>query len=115
MIEGYKFGEVEVEGRKYTSDLIITPQGVRPGWRRKAGHELCPEDIRGCLSGEIETLVVGTGDYGMVRVLPETEEFLSKKSIELIAQPTAEACEAFNRLCAAGERGKVVAAFHLTC
>lgn len=115
MIEGYRFGEVVVEGRRYTSDLIITPQGVRPNWWRKAGHELCVQDIRDYLSGEIETLIVGTGASGMVRVLPETEEFLKSKGIELVAQPTGEACQTFNRMCASGQQEKVVAALHLTC
>ena len=114
MIEGYKFGEV-VEGMKYTSDLIITPQGICPNWRRKAGHELCPEDIQEYVSDDIETVVVGTGAYGMVSILPETEQFLKGKGIELIAQPTVEACRTFDRLCAVGKRGKVVAALHLTC
>lgn len=67
------------------------------------------------LSGGIETLVVGTGAYGMVRIPPEMEEFLKAKGIELMAQPTAEACQTFNRICAAGRREKTVAALHLTC
>jgi hypothetical protein len=115
MIDGYTFGQVVVDGKKYTSDLIITAEGILANWWRKSGHELCVEDIRDSLSPGIETLIVGTGAYGMVKILPETKQFLKDKGIELIAQPTKEACETFNRICSAGERDKVVVALHLTC
>jgi len=57
-------------------------------------------------------LVVGTGYSGLMKVLPETENYLKSKGIELIVQSTREACETFNRLV---KSKRVIAALHLTC
>ena len=45
-IEGYSFGSISVDGRRYKSDLIIYPDRVRSDWWRKEGHQLQLEDIR---------------------------------------------------------------------
>ena len=45
-------------------------------------------------------------------VPPETWEFFGRNGVEMMAEPTAKACESYNRLC---EKHVVVGAFHLTC
>ena len=34
-ITNYSFGHIEVDGLGYSSDIIITPDGVQDGWWRK--------------------------------------------------------------------------------
>lgn len=115
MIESYDFGVMVVNGKRYTSDLIVSPEKVLGGWWRRVGHEICLEDLKEVLSCSPlpEVLVVGTGYSGLVKVLPEVEKALKERGIALIAQPTRDAYKTFNELLRAGKR--VVGAFHLTC
>ena len=115
MIDSYEFGIILVNGKKYTNDLIILPEKILDGWWRKEGHELHVEDLKEIFKQEPkpEVLVVGTGYYGLVKISPKVENALKAQGIELVAQPTREACQTFNKLLNANRR--VVGAFHLTC
>lgn len=110
-IEHYSFGKIVIDGKAYHSDVIIYPSRVRSGWYRTKGHEVAPEDISEILEAKPNLLIIGTGAYGLVKVEEETKELLRKNNIELIAKPTKEACEEYNRI----KSGKVVAGLHLTC
>ena len=112
MIDSYDFGRIVINGKRYSSDLIVFPDKVRDGWWRKEGHRLHVEDLKEVLEAKPEVLVVGTGYSGLMKVPPETRKYVESKGIELIAQSTAEACKTFNRLV---KSRKVVAALHLTC
>ncbi|MBI5598359.1 MAG: Mth938-like domain-containing protein [Deltaproteobacteria bacterium] len=112
MITSYTFGRIEVDGRVYTSDIILLPSGVMEGWWRKEGHALCLDDIKPVIDAKVEVLVVGRGESGMMRIRPEVEKALSGLGIELISGKTAEACKTFNDVSA---NRKAAAALHLTC
>ena len=113
MIDTYGFGRIGINGEVYTKDVIIRTEGVQGNWWRKEGHKLAVEDIREVVEQDSpDTLVVGTGKFGLVKVLPETEAFLEQNGVRLISQKTDDACETFNKLV---DKEKVVGAFHLTC
>ena len=112
IIDSYQFGLVVINGEKYTSDVIIFPDRVRSDWRRKSGHELYLEDITEGLTENPEVLIVGTGESGMLRVLPEAKRNTEAQGIKLIAETTDRACQIYNQLC---HSRRVVAALHLTC
>ena len=112
MIDSYDFGRIVVNGKRYNSDLIIFPDKVRDGWRRKKGHRLHVEDLKDILEAKPEVLVVGTGYSGLMTVPSETRNYVESEGIELIAQNTREACKTFNRLV---KSKKVIAALHITC
>jgi len=111
-IDSYQFGLIVVNGKRYSSDVIIFPDRVRDDWWRKRGHQLCLEDIAGVMTENPEVLVVGTGASGLVKILPEVKQSLDAQGIKLIAEPTSEACNTYNQLC---HSQKVIAALHLTC
>jgi len=113
VIDSYDFGEIVIDGRRYTSDVIVFPDKVKADWWRKEGHQLCVEDIEEVLKEKLDVLVVGTGQSGLVKVLPETEKYVRSMGVELFVQRTGEAYKTFNRLVQSGKR--VVAALHLTC
>ena len=113
MIEHYEFGRIVVDGQRYTSDVIIYPDRVDSNWWRNEGHELCPADLREVVQAQPEVLVVGTGQPGRMRVLPETERHLEEQGIELVVQRTTDACRIYDQLREAGQN--VIAALHLTC
>ena len=112
MIESYDFGRIIIDGKPYTSDVIVFPDRVDDSWWRKKGHELCIDDIKEVVEAKPEILVVGTGFYGRMKILSETLEYLKSNGIEVTAKKTEDACEAFNRL---SKARKTVAALHLTC
>ncbi|MEM2865656.1 MAG: Mth938-like domain-containing protein [Candidatus Hadarchaeales archaeon] len=110
-VDSYEFGRIVIDGKVYTSDVLILPGGVRKWWRRE-GHRLSPEDLREVLEERPEVLVVGRGYSGEMEVPPETVRAVRERGIELVAEVTAKAVESFNRL----SRGRrVAAALHLTC
>jgi len=113
-IERYSFGSMTVEGREFTSDLLIYPDGrVQDNWRRAQGHSLSVYDITNVLDEAPEKLVIGTGASGMMRVPESVLEFCKNRGIEVEVYPTASAVTRFNE---ASEAGTAVAAcFHLTC
>lgn len=112
MIQSYSFGRIEINGQKYTSDVIIFPDRVESNWWRKEGHSLHEEDIQGILEKKPDILVVGTGNSGLMTVPSKTRERIESAGIRLVVEPTEEACKTFNELI---KRKKVVAALHLTC
>ncbi len=112
IIDSYNFGRITINGEKHTSDVIIFPDSVKDNWLMKRSHQLSLEDIAGVLAQNPEVLIVGTGAYGLVKVLPEVERATEAQGIKLVAEPTKEACQTYNQLC---RSQKVVAALHLTC
>jgi hypothetical protein len=111
MINSYSFGNIIIDGKSYSNDVIIYPGGIHKNWFRREGHVLCLDDIQEYLGEGCKTLIMGTGASGMVRILPEVEDFCNRSNIELIACPTAKAIELFNN----SNANTTVGAFHLTC
>lgn len=113
MIESYSPGRIVIDGRAYRRDVVIYPHRVDAIWWRAKGHELAVEDLTDVMADPPQVLVVGTGQYGRLVVLPETEQALTAKNVRLVAQPTEAACRTFNDLLSKGQRA--VAALHLAC
>jgi hypothetical protein len=111
-IERFRFGEILISGKRYTDDLIVFEDRVRPNWRRKDGHLLQLEDLGEALAAAPEALIVGTGTQQCLKVAPEVVAHTNKAGIEVLAFDTRTACQTFNHL-----RGKrrIVAVLHLTC
>ena len=113
MIEKYSFGNLTYNRINYTSDIIIFGNEVIDNWWRRDGHELCIADIQGFIEKfNPSIIVVGTGKFGVLKILPETESFLESLQIKLIACNTDKACDRFNSL--SNNKG-LLAALHLTC
>jgi hypothetical protein len=111
-IEDYQFGQVTVDGQRYTNDLIVYPDHVQANWWRREGHRLAPEDLGEVLEQPPEVLVVGQGSLGMLAVPEATRARLQEAGIEIIAAQTGQACETYNEVC---QEKRAVLALHLTC
>jgi len=122
-IESYTFGKMMIQGRIFTSDLIIFPdQPGQPGqrenriqanWIRKSGHVLESCDIKDLIMTNPELIIAGTGAHGRMVIDKALERDLKIAGIKLLALPTKEAVEAFNQ-CTNGKTA-TGACFHLTC
>jgi hypothetical protein len=114
MIESSAFGVMTIDGRTYTSDLFIFPDGrVQDEWWRQRGHMLCADDILVLAGSAPELIVAGTGTSGRMRPTPDLHAFLREKGIALIAETTPRAVHTYNQNRTAGLT--VGACFHLTC
>jgi len=112
MIGNYTFGRIEIDGKTYTSDVIVYPDRVDDGWWRKKGLRLCMDDLRDVVAAKPGVLIIGTGAYGMMTVPDEVRRGLADIGVELRVARTGAACQMYNEV--ASDKN-VVAALHLTC
>lgn len=113
MIDLFGFGSMAIDGRKYTSDLIIFPDGhVRDGWWRSRGHVLTRTDVHTLVEAGSEMIIAGTGIYGRMQPEPGLEKTLGKLGIEFMAGPNDQAVTWFNNRVLTTKMG---ACFHLSC
>lgn len=111
-IDSYRFGRIVIDSQPHGKDIIILPDRVVPNWWRQEGHSLRAADLEDVLAAKPDLLVVGQGAYGRMAITSEARQTLEQARIELVAQPTKQACETYNRL---RDRKAVAAALHLTC
>ncbi|MFA4016621.1 MAG: hypothetical protein RUDDFDWM_001731 [Candidatus Fervidibacterota bacterium] len=112
LVESYEFGRIVIDGKVYTNDVIIAPNGVLSPWWRKEGHSLCMDDLKDALNFKPSIMVIGTGYYGCMVVPNEVRKLLEEMGIRVEIANTREACSIYNEL---RENTVVVAALHLTC
>ncbi len=115
-IEKYSFGSMIINGREYVHDLIILPDKIIPNWWREEGHRLKIIDLKKYLELDkidIDTVVIGTGYNGLMRVDDEVVKWFRDKGLEVHVYDTRRAVEKYNELVA--KERKVLAMFHLTC
>ena len=114
MIESATFGTMTIDGKSYSTDLIIFPDGhVEDEWWRKSGHLLLPDDIFTLVDAKPDLIVIGTGVHGRMRTDAGLTPFLERRGIRLIAAPNVKAVAAYNEERVKGTR--IGAGFHLTC
>ncbi|MCK4328483.1 Mth938-like domain-containing protein [candidate division WOR-3 bacterium] len=111
MIDSYEFGHIVIDGESYSNDVIILPDRIITHWWRKEGHRLAIEDLKDIFEENIDTLIVGTGAYGVMKVDEETKRELEKRGIKLIIAPTEDAVKIYNN----STSDKTAACLHLTC
>jgi hypothetical protein len=113
-IDEYQTGShMRIAGKIYRSDLEIVNGTVYDHWWRDQGHRLQQADIEDILAARPQTLVIGTGYAGAMQIPQSTLVAITQCDIRVIAKPTKQAVQVFNRL--AESDAKVAGAFHLTC
>ena len=112
-IEEYSFGRIIIDGKPFTSDVIVFPDHVYSPWWREQGHRLAMRDLEAVIAATPKLLLIGTGYYGRMKVAEETLQALGALGIDIHVGPTGDAVARFKRL--GGERADSVAALHLSC
>jgi hypothetical protein len=111
-ITHYSFGKIEIDGKTYTSDVIIYPEHVDSSWWRQEGHLLQITDLKNIIVAKIPVLVIGTGFYGAMRVPKETLDYFKSNRIEVHVENTQMAVKLYNEI---SSKKPAIAALHLTC
>ena len=102
-----------VGGSTFREALILLPDRILPGWRRKEGHRLAEGDLEKVIESGPDILVVGTGATGAMSVSPSLRKLLAARGIALVSDRTEAASRRYNELLEEGLR--VAGCFHLTC
>ncbi len=112
-INEYSFGHIVVNNKHYYRDIIILPDYIIDNWWRKSGHLLILEDIKRYIEPylPIEILVVGMGEYSMMKIDNSVYNYLEERNIKLFALNTKEAVRVYNE----NKSKKIIGCFHLTC
>lgn len=111
-IEDYSFGQMTINARQYTSDLLVCGTEIKSNWWRNEGHSLCREDLLWVLKQNPDLLIIGTGKSGVMTVPQDLQQKL-KQDMDLIVEKTESAVKTFNQQQYTDL--KVAAGFHLTC
>jgi hypothetical protein len=110
------FGSIEIEGRQYDHDVVLEQGAVRKRIKRPSkpqrgryGHTPLSAEEEIPWGGS--RLIIGTGAYGSLPITPELSREAARRGVELVAIPTADACD----LIAGLDRRDVNAILHVTC
>jgi hypothetical protein len=110
------FGEVEIEGRRYTSDVVIDAGRVekrhkKPSkpYRDEYGHTPLSAEERIPWGGS--RLIVGTGASGSLPIMPAVLAEGERRGVEVVAAPTPDALRMLRDV----DAGDVHAVIHVTC
>jgi len=113
MIEKYSFGKMDIDSTCYTNDLIIYKGIIKSKWWRIKGHNVFVNDIIDYLDEfKPESVIFGTGKFGLMKVSEEVVNLLEARHIEAIIEKTGTAWEIYNSM---SVNKNVMGAFHLTC
>ena len=111
-----KFGEIEIEGKRYTNDVVIEAGKVRKRkkgpskqFREKFGHT--PLSVEEKIPWGGKRLIVGTGAHGALPVMDEVLTEAKRRGIEVTAAPTSEVCDLLEEV----KKGQAYAILHCTC
>lgn len=110
------FGVLEIDGVRYEHDVVIEDGGVRKrvkgpsrALRPDFGHT--PLSARESIPWSAAVLIIGTGAEGRLPVLPDVVEEARRRGVELITEPTRDACHRLR----SSDPGRVAAILHVTC
>ncbi len=113
MIDFYHFGNIVVNGKKYSKDLWLDLDEKIHFWWRSSSHVIEKKDLIDALKEKPEIVVIGTGEAGVAEVYPDALNYLKEKKVKFFIEPTGEAIKIYNQF--KEKNKKVIGLFHLTC
>lgn len=117
IIDQTRFGSITIEGTVFEHDVLIQLDGQVKKRKKKlskaiygTSHILSLDEAKHVYEKGAKRLIVGTGQYGNVRLSDEAAEYFERKQCQVELLPTPQAIRAWNE----GE-GDVMGLFHVTC
>ncbi len=111
------FGSITVEDHEYDFDILINSKGLVSKRKKKlskaiygTSHTLSEDEVKYVYEDKAHEMIIGAGQYGMIKLSDEAKTYLKKKKCSPVLKPTPEAIEYWNK-----HKGKAVGLFHITC
>jgi hypothetical protein len=116
-IKRTKFGSITIEGEVFRHDVVVRLNGQVKKRKKKlskaiygTSHTISLDEIRHTYQKGAKRIILGTGQYGMVKLSEEAADYLKHKGCRVTSLPTPEAVQAWNQA-----KGAVIGLFHITC
>ncbi|HSM32612.1 MAG TPA: MTH938/NDUFAF3 family protein [Anaerolineae bacterium] len=110
------FGVLEIDGRRYEHDVVIEKGRVRkrkkgPSRAHRQGYGHTPLSADEAIPWSAPRLIIGTGASGQLPIMPAVYAQAERRGVDVIAEPTASACERLRDL----DPASYAAILHVTC
>ncbi len=116
-IDQTTFGSMTIEGSVFEHDVLIRLSGQVKKRKKKlskaiygTSHILSLDEAKHVYEDGAQRLMIGTGQYGNVRLSEEAADYFKRKQCQVELLPTPEAIRAWNEA-----EGTVIGLFHVTC
>lgn len=116
-IDSVSFGVVVVGGQELANDIYIRADGKLGKRKKKAArqkygtsHVVDAEELQKVCKGDPQTVIIGAGFQGMVRLTEDAKKYLDSLGVQWSVLTTPEAVEAFN-----AAKGPKALLLHVTC
>lgn len=112
-IDGYRFGNITIDGNEYSDDLIIVNGSdlIIP-WIREKGHLCQKKDIERYLDGSIKKIIFGRGYFLVMKIDDDLRNYLHESGIEFVEIGSKKAVELYNNT---ENKNGLLFCIHLTC
>jgi len=116
-IQGTEFGSITVAWEVYDHDIVI-PLGGNVKKRKKklskgqsgTSHIVSLDEAKDIFDEGAERLIVGTGQYGALKLSEEAERYFKDNGCSVELHPTPQAVQGWNEA-----EGQTIGMFHVTC
>ena len=116
-IDSTSFGSITIGGKRYGKDVVIRLDGGVKKRKKKlskavygTSHVISLAEAEDVYQKGAERLVIGAGQFGLVKLSEEAAAYFQKKGCQVQLYPTPEAIRVWNEA-----QGEVLGLFHITC
>jgi len=111
----FSFGRVRIDGKQFEYDVIVDRGRVAKRkkkfskkFREEFGHT--PLSLEESIPWKCSQLIIGTGAYGRLPVMPDVRAEAERRGVKLLVLPTVQAIAFLKK-----EPKKTNAILHVTC
>jgi len=116
-IEATTFGSITIDGRKINNDVVLRLDGSVEKRKKKlskriygTSHTVSLDEAKYVYEEGAELLVIGTGQYDLVRLSEEAQAYLREHNCRTKLAATPDAIRIWNEA-----KSRVIGLFHVTC
>lgn len=102
-IHSYSSDHIVINGEKYTTSLIISPNQLTTDWPPKVAQDITESDLLATTDANPEIILLGTGNKSVILPASVLAPLLEKQyNVECMSTPAA--CRTYTILSAEGRR-----------
>ena len=116
-IQKTSFGSITIDGETLSHDVVIRLNGKVKKRKKKlskavygTSHTVSIDEAEHIYEKGAERIIIGSGQYGILKLSDKAEDFFRKKKCAIDVQPTPKAVKTWNKAL-----DSVIGLFHITC